>query len=172
MTSRANIGQLLACCWLLTQVAGLQAQILSNATQAAPAESAAPGNVQQAQAALTEDSAATGVRQVVWPKITMPQMTLPKIKLPQVTMPKWTMPDMSKLWNPVAAGFKKISAGSKKVWEGSKQMFSFGKKDAKSAPAAPVKSEPSLLRRMLGEAPEPAGPQTVGEWMSQPRLDP
>ena len=125
-------------------------------------------NVQQAGGDV--DGGASGeVQQTGWPKLTLPKVTMPK-----VTMPNLSMPDMSKMLSPVSSGFQKISAGSQKAWAGTKEMFSFGKTQSASRTSNPRAKQPnqSIWQRLIGRSPEPAAPQTVGEWMSQPRLDP
>ncbi len=104
---------------------------------------------------------------------------VPASWIPKVTLPKITMPRLPKLWPsaegsspallaPVAAGAKKISAGAKKAWEGTKDILSFKSKKNKSTRQKRSKPKPSIWKRMLAPA-EPTVPQTMGEWMSQPR---
>ena len=118
---------------------------------------------------MAAEEASGAVKQTVWPKITMPKVTMPK-----VTMPKMSMPDLSKVLSPVSVGFEKVSTGSKKAWEGTKEIFSFGKTNnpALVGTTRTTQPEQSIWKKMIGRDPEPAAPQTVGEWMSQPRLDP
>lgn len=102
------------------------------------------------------------------------QTAWPSIPLPKITMPKVSMPDMSLITTPVKAGFGKITSGTKKAWEGTKEIFTFGKGDSNPS-AGPQDSQPkkSFWGKIFSSEPEPQdGPQTVGEWMSQPRLDP
>jgi hypothetical protein len=110
--------------------------------------------------ALHQDSE---VKQTAWPSIPMPKISMPKI----------SMPDMSVVTGPVKSGYSKVTSGTKKAWEGTKEMFTFG--DGESAQQTAAASEPKqgFWSRMFSKEEEkPSGPQTVGEWMSQPRLDP
>jgi hypothetical protein len=98
------------------------------------------------------------------------------LQMPKVTMPKITMPKMPEnAFAPVKASAKKVSDGTKKAWEGTKEIFTLGG-DKPAKPAASSAAEPKepFWKRMFGgeEKKEPEGPQTVAEWMSQPRLDP
>jgi hypothetical protein len=99
------------------------------------------------------------------------QTAWPSIPLPKITMPKISMPDMSVITTPMKAGYGKVTEGTKKAWEGTKEIFTFGKGDT----AAVSHSQPkeSIWKRMFSSEPDKNdGPQTVGEWMAQPRLDP
>src|SRR5690606_6458687 len=117
-----------------------------------------PETVQHATT-TPSDEVDTNVKQTSWPMI----------PLPRVTMPQISMPDMSPITSPVKSGFGKLSSGTKKAWEGTKEMFSWGRSDA-SQQARAAEPEESIWSRMFGTAPkEPNGPQTVGEWMAQPR---
>ena len=99
---------------------------------------------------------------------------LPKITLPKITMPKMTMPNMSSVTGPVKSGFSKVSSGTKKAWEGTKEMFSFANKRSSSTSSSRSRGQkkPSFWSRLIVRETEPRVPQTVGEFMSQPRLDP
>ena len=96
--------------------------------------------------------------------------------MPKVTMPKISMPKMpADPLAPVKTSAKKVGEGTKKAWEGTKEIFTFGgAKSAKPAAGAAAPKEPSVWKRMFGGEvkKEPEGPQTVAEWMAQPRLDP
>lgn len=99
------------------------------------------------------------------------QASWPSIPLPKITMPKVSMPDMSVVTTPVKAGYSKVAEGSKKAWEGTKEIFTFG--NGNSAPAARSQPKESIWKRMFSSEPDKKdGPQTVGEWMAQPRLEP
>jgi hypothetical protein len=99
------------------------------------------------------------------------QTAWPSIPLPKITMPKISMPDMSVITTPVKAGYGKVTEGTKKAWEGTKEIFTFGKDD--SAPTARSQPKEGFWKRMFTSEPDKNdGPQTVGEWMAQPRLDP
>ncbi|MCG8451324.1 MAG: hypothetical protein MI725_17300 [Pirellulales bacterium] len=120
-----------------------------------------------------------GVRQTGWPKITMPKITMPKITMPKITMPKITMPkvtmpSMSTMFAPVSSGYKKVSAGTQKAWQGVKEIFSFdsGKQTRTTIQPRTTQPKQSFWQKLVTHSAEPAAPQTVGEWMSQPRLDP
>lgn len=101
------------------------------------------------------------------------------LKMPTITMPKITMPKMpADPLAPIKTSARKVGDGTKKAWEGTKEIFTFG--GSKSAePAGPAErvaskgESPSLWSRMFGEKQaEPAeGPATVGEWMSQSRVE-
>ncbi len=91
---------------------------------------------------------------------------------PGIPMPKVTMPDMSPVTAPFKSGYNKVAAGTKSVWDGTKEMFSFGK-GSNVQHAQKSRQQPSFWKRLTSPEPaKPDGPQTVGEWMSQPRLDP
>ena len=93
----------------------------------------------------------------------------PSIPLPKITMPTITMPDMSVITTPVKTSYGKVTDGTKKAWEGTKEIFTFGKGTA----TATAHSQPKegFWKRMFSSEPEKNdGPQTVGEWMAQPRL--
>lgn len=99
------------------------------------------------------------------------QTSWPSIPLPRITMPKIYMPDMSAITTPVKAGYGKVAEGTKKAWEGAKEIFTFGRDNSTSA--AQTQPKESIWKRMFSSEPEKNdGPQTVGEWMAQPRLDP
>lgn len=113
------------------------------------------------------------VKQTSWPSISMPQ-----IKMPQMTMPNlWPSAenDRPALLGPVAVGASKVSQGSKKAWEGMKGMFSTSAgEEASSAPAVAKQPRPSMWKRLITRKPQKSepGPQTVGEFMSQKRMNP
>ena len=139
------------------------------------------GGVQQANAEIGSGAQSGLIQQVGWPSI-----PLPKVTLPQITMPKVTMPKLPPLWpssgddqspallSPFVSGFKKVSEGTRKAWEGTIELFSVGsgKGTSNSAARNASPSQPSLWQRLVSPAPEHDGPQTVGEFMSQKRLDP
>jgi hypothetical protein len=94
------------------------------------------------------------------------------IKKPSVTMPKLTFPKMpAEPLAPVKNSAKKVSDGAKKAWEGTKELFTLGgSKDPQPQTRVASKESPSLWQRMFGEKKaEPEGPQSVTEWMKQPR---
>lgn len=98
---------------------------------------------------------------------------MPKITMPKITMPKVTMPSMGAVAGPFKSGFGKLKDGSKKAMEGAKEMFSFAKPQKTTTynrAAGPKK--PSFWQKLIARPSEPQVPQTVGEFMSQPRLDP
>jgi hypothetical protein len=121
-----------------------------------------------------------GILPTSWPTIPMPKLTMPKVTMPKLTMPQWSLPKWptnsdgiaASPFAPISAGASKVKAGTVKAWEGTKEIFSFGSKDDATQPRAPStdQSQPSFWQRMTGQQPEPTGPQTVAEWMSQPRL--
>ncbi len=102
------------------------------------------------------------------------QTAWPSIPLPKITMPSISMPDMSVITTPVKSGYYKMADGTRKAWEGTKEMFTFGKNEAPTRTAARTntQSEPGIWERLTTPStPKKDGPQTVGEWMAQPRLD-
>jgi hypothetical protein len=77
---------------------------------------------------------------------------------------------------PFRTSAKKVSEGAKKAWEGTKELFTIGGGKKAEEPAARVASNaeaPSTMQRLFGGKEEPVddGPRTIGEWMSQPRVD-
>ena len=99
---------------------------------------------------------------------------MPKITMPKITMPKVTMPSMGAVTGPFKSGFGKIKDGSKKAMEGAKEMLSFGKPKTTTTTynRAAEPKKPSIWQKLIAKPAEPQVPQTVGEFMSQPRLDP
>ena len=97
---------------------------------------------------------------------------MPRITLPKLTLPKVAMPDVSAVTGPVKSGFDKVKFGSKKAWEGAKEMLSFGNNDQVVGPNTVNQQKPSFWQRFTARETQPQVPQTVGEFMSQPRLDP
>ncbi|MCH2115455.1 MAG: hypothetical protein MK171_11175 [Pirellulales bacterium] len=131
------------------------------------------GNVEQAGGSIPAGDAAGSTWQASWWKVTLPKITMPTMTMPTMTMPKIAMPDMSKIFRPVTSGFHEVVTGSKKVWEGTKQMFAFrgGGANGASTPREQAEPKSSFWGRLLNWSAEPAAPQTVGEWMSQSRVD-
>ena len=109
------------------------------------------------------------VKQTAWSGIPMPKFTMPKMTMPKLAMPTMQMPSMESVVGPVKSSFSKVTAGTKKAWEGTREIFTFGQN---KSVAASAQKKPSMWRRLLTPAPKPDGPQTVAEWMAQPRLDP
>lgn len=103
------------------------------------------------------------------------QSSWPSIPLPQITMPQISMPDMSMITTPVKSGYSKVASGTKKMWEGTKEMFTFGRDNSAAQTARrTTQSEPGFWERLTSPASEKKkkdGPQTVGEWMAQPRIE-
>jgi hypothetical protein len=99
------------------------------------------------------------------------------LKMPTITMPKISMPKMpADPLAPIKTSARKVGEGSKKAWEGTKELFTFGgsKKDDSATRVASNGESPSMMQRMFGggEEEKPAeGPATVGEWMSQKRVE-
>ena len=95
--------------------------------------------------------------------------------MPKFTMPKIEMPKMpADALAPVKASARKVSDGTKRAWEGTKELFTFGgKTTATEQPTERLASrpdQPSVWSRMFGGGePEPEGPQTVADFMAQPR---
>jgi hypothetical protein len=94
---------------------------------------------------------------------------MPKITMPKIEMPKMPADPLA----PVKASARKIGDGSRKAWEGTKELFTFGGGKTPSQPTERVASrpdQPSLWSRMFGGAePQQREPQTVADWMAQPR---
>jgi hypothetical protein len=91
------------------------------------------------------------------------------IKLPKITMPKIEMPKDPLA--PVKVSARKVKDGTKKAWEGTKELFTFGS-PAGEGPTARVASRqepPSIWSRMFGRSEEQQPPQTVADFMAQPR---
>jgi hypothetical protein len=99
------------------------------------------------------------------------------LQMPKVTMPKITMPKMpADPLAPVKTSAKKVSDGTKKAWEGTKEIFTLGgggTTQTAARPSGSSKAQPSFWKRLFGgeQKKEPEGPQTVAEWMAQPRID-
>ena len=102
-----------------------------------------------------------------------PSLPLPKISMPKIPMPKIAMPDFSPITSPIKSGFGKVSSGTKNAWEGTKEMFTFGNGETHQTEAPPAKpTKQGFWGRLFSPEPEkPDGPQTVAEWMAQPRVD-
>ena len=116
-----------------------------------------------------------GFLPVSWQSVSLPKVPMPKLSMPKIALPKWpTNTDGSAVspMAPIAAGASKVSEGTKKAWEGTKEMFSFGTSEETQQGGLPAKpsAKPSFWQRMIGSEPEPEGPQTVAEFMSQPRV--
>jgi hypothetical protein len=96
------------------------------------------------------------------------------LKMPKITMPKIEMPKMpADPFAPVKASARKVGEGTRKAWEGTKELFTFGGSKTAEQPTERVASrpdQPSVWSRMFGGAEkEPEGPQTVADFMRQPR---
>jgi len=137
--------------------------------------------VTQATGDFSDAELADGVEQVAWPNIAWPKVTLPKLTMPTIMLPKlpplWPSSaegDSPALLSPFVAGYAKVSTGFKKAWEGTLDLFSVFQKRETSAPAARSASKPrsSFWQRLTTRKQESKVPQTVGEFMSQPRLNP
>ena len=176
---RTVLAAVVTLCFLLGLAQSVEAQVLNASI---PQDDR---GVQQAAGNLDDTELSQGIRQVGWPSVSLPKITMPKITMPKITMPKITMPKFPPLWPtgkedepsallaPVASGFAKVSAGTKKAWEGTKEIFSVTKADSATSSAIPAaQPEPSFWQRLVGKPPEPKGPETIGEFMSQKRLNP
>ena len=142
----------------------LQAQVLS------------PEAVTTAPAA-TGESSPEAESEGFWSAIKMPKITMPKVTMPKISFPSWPKNEdgiAKSPFEPISTGMKKVSAGTKKAWEGTKEMFSFGEDNngAGKASAQVARNNVSMWDRLRGKQPEPDGPRTVAEWMSQPRINP
>jgi len=145
----------------ISQAVVLHAQVFN------PPASQTNVGVQQA-GGPTAEAQSGAVEQTGW-GIPMPKLTMPKI-----TMPTITMPSMDTVTGPFKSGFSKVTSGTRKAWEGTKEMLSFGKNNraTTSRNRSRGQQQPSFWQRLLVRESEPKIPQTVGEFMSQPRLDP
>ena len=152
------------CVFLLVvgQMAALRAQVINAPTagvvqQAGGAAVVAPTG---APAGAVEQTAGWG-------------LPMPKLTMPQITMPQMALPSMASVTGPFKASFGKVTAGSKKAWEGTREIFSFGQNKTAVRGRASGQQQPSFLQRLLTPKPKESNiPQTVGEFMRQPRLDP
>lgn len=141
----------------------LRAQVLS--PEAVAGESA----VQDPADPVAEDSGG------FWSGVKMPKITMPNISMPKVSMPSWPKNEdgiAKSPFSPISSGMSKISSGTKKAWQGTKEMFTIGG-DEKTRAAAARSEKPrnSVWDRLRGKPEPPDGPQTVAEWMSQPRVN-
>jgi hypothetical protein len=95
------------------------------------------------------------------------------LKMPKVTMPRIEMPKLPEdPLAPVKASAKKVGNGAKKAWEGTRELFTFGGSTSDEPRVASRGEAPSMWQRMFGAKEKPPeGPQTITEWMSQPRVD-
>ena len=109
-------------------------------------------------------------------------------------MPQWDMPKMPSLWPadkgnssdhsgqtallaPVASGAQKIKEGTQRAWAGTRQMLTFNRdgKDQQGnsdrVARASSQQKPSMWKRLFtpSESEQNSDPQTITEWMSQPR---
>jgi len=139
----------------------VEAQVInSHASQHSPAVHASAGEI----SGMQDDE---GVTQATWLGI-----PLPRISMPQISMPTISMPDMTPVTAPVKSGLNKVAMGTRSAWEGTKEMFSFTNNSTQTRHYTQPQG-PTFWQRLFGHGPQqPQGPQTVGEWMSQPRLDP
>lgn len=119
-----------------------------------------------------EEKPAASTSPLGW--IKMPTVTMPKLTMPKITMPKMPADPMA----PFRTSAKKVGDGAKRAWEGTKELFTFGGAKEAEEPAARVASNgeaPTTMQRLFGggakEEPVDEGPRTIGEWMSQPRVD-
>ena len=154
------------------QAAGVGAQIINASS---PTTATTGGSVQTAAGSVGTEQQQGGWLPVSWQSVSLPKVKMPKFSVPKISMPKWpTNADGSAVspFAPITAGASKVSAGTKKAWQGAKEMFSFGsgEKTPRSIASANSSAEPSFWQRMAGKQPEPQGPQTVAEFMSQPRV--
>lgn len=137
----------------------------SQSTQSTQSSVPTQGGVQTAGGPVAPTPSGA-VEQTGW-GIPMPRITMPKI-----TMPKINMPDVSAVTGPVKSGFGKVKLGATKAWEGTKEMFSLGSSKPTARSRVASQQQPSFWQRLTARDSQPQVPQTVGEFMSQPRLDP
>ena len=157
---------------LAFQVPSGYAQIIPAAQKTTPAPAPAVAPMSRVQLAGGQPNVAKpSVEESNWPKLSMPKLSMPDLKVP-----KLKMPSMSKVLSPVSVGYQKVTSGTKKAWEGTKEMLTFGgtQEKVKTAPSRRTASSTrqSLWQKLTTRSQEPVGPQTVGEWMHQPRLQP
>lgn len=168
--SRVQLAFVASLCIVVVYGGALHAQILNAPSQAG-------GGVQQASGNVGAAPESGSILPASWLGLQMPRVSMPKVTMPKITMPKWPTGQDGKAISPFApltAGFSKVSLGAKKAWEGTMEMFTFGSGNnvSQPRPRATSQPKPSFWQRMFSSAPEPDGPQTVSEWMSQQRLDP
>jgi len=114
-----------------------------------------------------------GVKQTAWPSIPWPTITMPKITMPKLP-PLWpsdSNSDSPALLQPFVVGYSKVTAGGKKAWEGTKDLFSVFQSKAALKTTTQNSSKPktSIWQRLTTRKQKPQTPQTVGEFMRQPR---
>lgn len=179
--SRTNLMLVATVSVLMCCAESARSQVLSPDAVAGSAE------ITYDEAAISYDETATTGSEATttdekdgfWSKLSMPKLSMPKVSMPKLSMPSWPKNEDGIAKSPftpisqgVSSGMQAISTGTSKAWQGTKNMFTFGGDEAKTK-ATPVatSSTPrrSLWDRIKGEEPEPDGPQTVAEWMSQPR---
>ena len=148
---------------IVSPLSVLCAQVIS-----APAAQASAA-VQQAGGAVAATAGA--VEQTAW-GLPMPKLTMPKLTMPKLTMPPMALPSMGAVTGPFKQSFGKVTAGSKKAWEGTKEIFSFGQNKTATQNRAGGQQQPSFWQRLLVRESPVRVPETVGEFMAQPRLDP
>ena len=140
----------------------LRGQVLSPETVASEAPAVDSENIAEEQAGF-------------WSGVKMPKLTMPKVTMPRISMPSWPKNDdgiAKSPFSPISSGMSKISAGTKKAWQGTKEIFTFGSEDQQPEANRRAASERvSVWDRLRGKPEEPDGPQTVAEWMSQPRVN-
>ncbi len=110
-----------------------------------------------------------------WSGVKMPKITMPKVSMPKISMPSWPKNEdgiAKSPFSPISSGMSKISSGTKKAWQGTKEIFTFGGDEKNQQVTRRAESDRvSVWDRLRGKPPEPDGPQTVAEWMSQPRVN-
>lgn len=151
----------LVAAWVVSSCSQCVAQILTP-------EAVASASPDPAPAASTKPE-----KERFWSGLTMSKLTMPKISMPSWPKDEEGLPKSP--FTPISAGMSKISAGTKKAWEGTKKMFSFGGKEDSQVQQASYDAsskELSFWDKLRGAEPEPDGPRTMAEWMSQPRINP
>jgi len=129
------------------------------------------------ESAADTEPTASGILPAAWSSLQIPKVELPKMSLPE--MPSlWTSDEENpsskpSIFAPLASGTRKLSEGSKKTWAETKHWFASRGQDLQTSNSTQASSrqEPSFWKRMFAPKKEPVGPQTVGEWMSQERID-
>ncbi|MEM9354296.1 MAG: hypothetical protein AAGA92_14915 [Planctomycetota bacterium] len=157
---------------IVCSMAGLTSatgQVLSSSGDAAPeAEQTMPSS-DAVEKAVAKEEKRGGLIKVSWPSIPAPKITFPEFKPPKISFP-WSGEDGASFFAPIEAGARKIGEGTKQAWNGFKGIVSPGPKT--KSPQARSRPKEPFWQRLFTPKQEPRGPQTVGEWMSQPRLKP
>ncbi len=146
-----------------------QGQVLDSTGNDARQAQATLPSADEVEKAVAEEEKRGGLIKVSWPSIPAPKITLPEFNPPKISFP-WSGEEGQSFFAPIEAGAKKIGEGTKQAWNGFKGLVSPSSRP--QASRAQSKPKEPFWQRLFTPKKEPKGPQTVGEWMSQPRLDP